>query len=89
MLNNQFFDQITQSLLSFLPQQAQEAQQLLKESFQSVLMQAFADLDLVSREEFDVQVKVLARTREKVTQLQQQVDALLEQLSHQKKGGPE
>jgi len=36
----------------------------------------FAKLDLVTREEFDVQAQVLARTREKLTQLEARVEAL-------------
>ena len=41
------------------------------------LTAAFSQLDLVTREEFDVQTKVLARTREKLENLQRQVNALL------------
>lgn len=36
----------------------------------------FAKLDLVTREEFDVQAEVLARTREKLKTLEARVDAL-------------
>ena len=36
----------------------------------------FAKLDLVTREEFDVQAQVLARTREKLQALEASVDAL-------------
>jgi len=36
----------------------------------------FAKLDLVTREEFDVQRKVLARSREKIEQLEKQVAEL-------------
>lgn len=36
----------------------------------------FAKLDLVTREEFDIQAQVLARTREKLKALEARVDAL-------------
>lgn len=36
----------------------------------------FAKLDLVTREEFDVQAEVLARTREKLKELEARVEAL-------------
>lgn len=36
----------------------------------------FAKLDLVTREEFDVQAQVLARTREKLKDLETRVEAL-------------
>ena len=35
-------------------------------------------MDLITRDEFDVQCKVLARTREKLDHLQQQIDELLQ-----------
>ena len=36
----------------------------------------FSKMDLVTREEFDVQAQVLARTREKLKDLEARVDAL-------------
>jgi ubiquinone biosynthesis accessory factor UbiK len=36
----------------------------------------FAKLDLVTREEFDIQAQVLARTREKLQALENRVEAL-------------
>ncbi|MCX7115548.1 MAG: accessory factor UbiK family protein [Gammaproteobacteria bacterium] len=75
MLDKQFFENISQSLCQLLPTELHETQTILKESFQSVLMQAFSQLEFVSREEFDIQVKVLARTREKLEALQKQVES--------------
>lgn len=42
----------------------------------ALLAQGFAKLDLVTREEFDVQAQVLARTREKLTALEARVAEL-------------
>ena len=42
----------------------------------ALLAQAFAKLDLVTREEFDIQAAVLDRTREKLTALEARVAAL-------------
>jgi len=39
-------------------------------------MQGFAKLDLVTREEFDVQAEVLARTRQQLTVLEARVAEL-------------
>ncbi|MHB9118138.1 MAG: accessory factor UbiK family protein [Burkholderiales bacterium] len=52
----------------------------LEKNMRAVLQAMFAKLDLVSREEFDVQQAVLLRTREKLEKLEAQV-ALLEQQS--------
>jgi BMFP domain-containing protein YqiC len=42
----------------------------LQRNIKALLLQQFARLDLVTREEFDTQVKVLARTREKLEALE-------------------
>jgi len=67
-------DAIAQKLYQSLPQGIQDIEADLKQTFHSVLSQAFSELNLVTREEFDAQVKVLARTREKVEALQKQLE---------------
>ena len=42
----------------------------LEKNMRAMLNQGFAKLDLLTREEFDVQRQVLARAREKITQLE-------------------
>jgi hypothetical protein len=42
----------------------------LERNFRGMLSSAFARLDLVSREEYDVQAQVLARAREKLAALE-------------------
>jgi BMFP domain-containing protein YqiC len=53
----------------------------IEKNMRALLTQGFAKLDLVTREEFDVQAQVLARTREKVTAL----EALVAELEAQRK----
>jgi BMFP domain-containing protein YqiC len=48
----------------------------VKKNIHTLLQGAFARLDLVTREEFEVQSRVLARTREKLEQLEQLVAEL-------------
>lgn len=48
----------------------------LERNLRALLGSAFARLDLVSREEFDVQARVLARTRERLQALEARVEAL-------------
>lgn len=48
----------------------------LERNFRSLLGSAFERMDLVTREEFDVQRKVLERTREKLTALEARVATL-------------
>ena len=53
----------------------------LEDNFKAVLQSGLARLDLVSRQEFDVQAAVLRRTREKLEALEARLAAL--------EGGPE
>jgi BMFP domain-containing protein YqiC len=48
----------------------------LERNIRAMLASAFARLDLVTREEFDVQAQVLARTREKLAALEARVARL-------------
>lgn len=48
----------------------------LERNFRGLLDSAFERMELVTREEFDVQRKVLERTREKLTALEAQVAAM-------------
>ena len=48
----------------------------IEKNAKAVLSGCFAKLDLVTREEFDVQAQVLARTREKLKALEARVEAL-------------
>jgi BMFP domain-containing protein YqiC len=48
----------------------------LEQNFRAVLQGGLQKLDLVTREEFEVQEAVLARTREKLEALQKQVAEL-------------
>jgi BMFP domain-containing protein YqiC len=48
----------------------------LQKNFRALLSSAFARLDLVSREEYEVQSQVLARAREKLAALESRVAEL-------------
>jgi len=48
----------------------------LEKNLRALLSGAFAKLDLATREEFDVQAKVLLRTREKLAELEARVAEL-------------
>lgn len=74
---NQFED-LSQKLMNILPKGLQNLEHNIQLQFKEILQSAFMRMNLVTREEFDVQVKVLERTREKVDALKTQLDALLE-----------
>ena len=48
----------------------------VEKNFHAVLQNAFNKLDLVTREEFDAQTKVLARSRKKIEELAKRIKVL-------------
>ncbi|WP_133128929.1 ubiquinone biosynthesis accessory factor UbiK [Legionella nagasakiensis] len=71
------FEELAKKLYATLPASVQNFENEIQQKFREILQSAFTRMDLVTREEFDIQIKVLARTRDKVEALQKQVDALL------------
>lgn len=78
MLEPKKIEQIIQQIQNSLPQGIKELGQDVEGKIKQTLQAQLAKLDLVTREEFDVQTQVLLRTREKLTALEKQVEALLE-----------
>ena len=76
MMDKQDIDQIALRLVSLVPPGLAQVQQDLRANFQDVLAQGLRRLDLVTREEFDVQAGVLSRTRAMVEELEQRVAEL-------------
>ena len=59
-----------------LPQDIGELGQDLRHNLSSVIKESLSRMDLVTREEFDIQTKVLARTRQRLEDLKKQVSEL-------------
>jgi BMFP domain-containing protein YqiC len=77
MTNQPNIEELTRRLMGFLPANAEVIQEDVKKNLKAILNAAFARMDLVTREEFDVQTQLLARTRERLESMERQV-ALLE-----------
>lgn len=77
MFDPKQYEELAKKLFQTLPQSLQNLEKDIEQQFKEILQTAFARMDLITREEFDVQTKVLARTREKLEILQKQVDDLL------------
>ncbi|RFF30739.1 accessory factor UbiK family protein [Wenzhouxiangella sediminis] len=70
----QTLDEITRRLAAAVPREMRTARAELEQQFRAVLESAFDRMDLVTREEFEIQKKVLARTREKLEALEKQLE---------------
>jgi len=70
MIDLNHIDDLARRLSGLVPPGLRESREELQENFRAVLQSGLGKLDLVTREEFDVQRAVLLRTREKLEQLQ-------------------
>ena len=71
-------DDLAARLAEAVPQNLKAMGEDLERNFKSLLQTGLAKMDLVTREEFDVQVAVLARTREKLEALEARLKGLQE-----------
>jgi BMFP domain-containing protein YqiC len=78
MLNPKFIDELTRRIVDTLPEGIVQLQSDIRKNIRAAVSAAFERMDLVTRQEFDVQVGVLARTREKLSALEEKI-AKLEQ----------
>jgi BMFP domain-containing protein YqiC len=76
-MNSEQFDKVAKKLFEALPTSVQNLEKDIQKKFHDVLLATFQKMDLITRDEFDTQTKVLIKTREKVDSLQAQLDALL------------
>ena len=76
MIDLSHIDDLARRLSGLVPPSLREGSEELQQNFKAVLQSGLSKLDLVTREEFDVQRAVLLRTRKKLEALQQAVEQL-------------
>lgn len=76
MLDPKQLDEITRRVAEVIPPGLREAQQDIEKNLRAAMQAIFTKLDLVTREEFEVQSAVLLRTREKLEALEKKVAEL-------------
>lgn len=76
MIDLNHIDELARRLSDLVPPGLRESREELQATFKSALQAGLAKLDLVTREEFEVQRAVLLRTREKLEALEQVVAAI-------------
>ncbi|MCX7121566.1 MAG: accessory factor UbiK family protein [Gammaproteobacteria bacterium] len=73
MIDPKTISEIIQNVIESMPQGLKNMPSEMQHNFRSALQGVFERLDLVTREEFDVQCKVLLRTREKLEALERKI----------------
>ncbi len=75
MLNNEFMNDLSARITRLLPL-ATEVKEEVEKSIQQALQSAFSRMSLVTREEFDAQMKVLERAEQTIAELETKIAAL-------------
>jgi len=78
MIKQNPLDELTQRISALLPDGIRGVQADLESNIHALLQDTFSKLNLVSREEFDIQSALLQRTREKLDKLETQMAELEE-----------
>ena len=85
MLDNNFLRELSQRLAAIIPM-AEELSGELRTKIEQQLKRSFAELDLLSREEFDSQTRTLKRAEQKIQELESlvlQLDSKLSEIEQQ------
>jgi len=84
MIQADFLNDLARKLSEVLPPSLQLLKKDLENNFHAILQSTFSKLDLITREEFDIQAKVLERSREKLSALEKSLAELEKKLSEKK-----
>ena len=72
---NDKIDELTHRIGKLLPSNAQDLKDDFEASIHTLLQSSLSKMNLVTREEFDIQTALLERTREKLEQIEKQLNA--------------
>lgn len=77
-INASGFDELARRLADSVPESVRAFGKDLEGNFKAILQSQLGKLDLVTRQEFDVQAAILERTRSKLTELEARLKDLEE-----------
>lgn len=76
MIDLNHIDDLARRLSDLIPPGLRESREELQQAFKGALQSGLSRLDLVTREEYEVQRAVLLKTREKLEALERTVQAM-------------
>jgi len=68
-MDPKLIDDLTKRLYKTLPDNLKDLQDDLKQNFRGILQNSLNKMDLVSREEFEIQKMILAKCRKQINEL--------------------
>ncbi len=81
MFDPKILNDLSKQFIEHLPPAFKNMHQELDKTFRTVMGSVFAKMDLVSREEFDAQVALLAENKAKLESLQAELSGLSQKLA--------
>jgi BMFP domain-containing protein YqiC len=84
MVKPEKIDEFIHQFTALLPADLRQARQDMEKNLKAAMTAALARMDLVTREEFDVQTELLARSRALLAELESKISHLEEQLKQKK-----
>jgi len=84
MLNQSKIDALLEDFMRLIPDDVHRARADLEHNIRASLHAAFARMDLVTREEYDIQAELLSRTRALLEELEERVQQLEDELRQRK-----
>ncbi len=75
-MQSEQIDQLAQKIESLLPPGIRQLKQDFDQQLRTLLQQQLSKMNFVSREEFEIQRKVLAKSRQKLEQLEKRIQAM-------------
>lgn len=76
MIDSKKIEQLARQVHEAIPKSLRDFGDDAERKIRQVLQTQFTKMDLISREEFDIQTQVLLRTREKLALLEQRLEQL-------------
>jgi BMFP domain-containing protein YqiC len=81
-MDPKIIDDLAKKVADSMPESLRNLQNDVEQNFKATLQAGLGRLDLVTRDEFDVQANVLRRTREKLRKLEERIAALEPQVEN-------
>ena len=79
MIDYRNLDELMDKLMGVMPESAKHMQRDIEANMRAILETGLRKMNLVSRDEFDIQTALLARLQERVKQLEQQLKNMEQQ----------
>jgi len=84
MFNDRKIETLVKQITDALPVDLHQAKADMEKNLKAIISAGLAKMDLVTREEFDVQAELLARTRASLEKIQRHLTELEEKTSKKK-----